>query len=91
MGKVTTAGQGDVVGSSSQHVIDWDSLEIAPIPQQQVPQHVIDWDGLEITPIAEEQIGSLVPVMEEDEMYAFVGLKAEDERVEQATLEAEKQ
>ncbi|KAF0900919.1 hypothetical protein E2562_036922 [Oryza meyeriana var. granulata] len=29
--------------------------------------------------------------MEEDEIYAFVGLRAEDERAEQARLEAEKQ
>ncbi|KAF0908734.1 hypothetical protein E2562_028359 [Oryza meyeriana var. granulata] len=29
--------------------------------------------------------------MEEDEMYAFVGLRAKDERAEQARLEAEKQ
>jgi hypothetical protein len=61
------------------------------IPQEQVPQHVIDWDGLEIAPIPEEQIGSSLPVMEEDEMYDFLGLRTEDERADQARLEAEKQ
>jgi hypothetical protein len=45
--------------------------------------HVIDWDNLEILPIAEDQIGVALPLMDEDEMYAFVGLAVEDERAEQ--------
>jgi hypothetical protein len=45
--------------------------------------HVIDWDNLEILPIAEDQIGAALPLMDENEMYAFVGLAAEDERAEQ--------
>jgi hypothetical protein len=91
MDEVVTARHADATDCNSQHAIDWESLEIAPIPTEQVQQHVIDWDGVEITPIAETQIGSSMPVMDEDEMYAFVGLRAEDERAEQARLEAEKQ
>ncbi|KAF0914790.1 hypothetical protein E2562_031516 [Oryza meyeriana var. granulata] len=41
--------------------------------------------------VTEEQIGFSVHVMEEDEMYAFVGLRAKDERMKQARHEAEKQ
>ncbi|KAF0894789.1 hypothetical protein E2562_003673 [Oryza meyeriana var. granulata] len=70
MGEVLIARQGDVIDLSSHHVIDWDSLEIAPIPQEKIPKHVIDWDGLEKTPIPQEQIGSLVLVMEEDEIFS---------------------
>jgi hypothetical protein len=45
--------------------------------------HVIDWDNLEILPIAEDQIGATLPLMDDDEMYAFVGLAATNERAEQ--------
>ncbi|WVZ87975.1 hypothetical protein U9M48_034546 [Paspalum notatum var. saurae] len=45
--------------------------------------YVIDWDSLEIVPIAEEQIGTLAPFMDDDAMYAFVGLTAEDEKARQ--------
>lgn len=53
---------------------------------EEVP-YVIDWDSLQIEPIAEDQIGSAVPLMSEDAMYAFLGLQAEDERAEQARAE----
>ncbi len=89
MGEVVTDRQGDVQECSS--CIDWDSLEIAPIPHNQVPQLAIDWDTLEIEPIPQHQLGSSMPLMEEDEIHTFVGLRAEDERAEQARLEAERQ
>ena len=46
MGEVVTGRQGDVQECSN--CIDWDSLEIAPIPHNQVPQLAIDWDALVI-------------------------------------------
>ena len=53
--------------------------------------NVIDWDSLEIVPIPEEQIGAPVTLMDEYAMYEFVGLRAEDERAEQARIAAEKE
>jgi len=53
--------------------------------------NVIDWDSLEIVPIPEEQIGAPVTLMDEYVMYEFVGLRAEDERAEQARIAAEKE
>ena len=53
--------------------------------------NVIDWDSLEIVPIPEEQIGAPVTLMDEYVMYEFVGLRAEDERAEQAMIAAEKE
>lgn len=44
-----------------------------------VTENVIDWDSLEIAPIVEDEIGVAMAVMDEDAMYAFVGLRAEDE------------
>ncbi|EAY85956.1 hypothetical protein OsI_07320 [Oryza sativa Indica Group] len=90
MDSVAATRQGDGQDSSCQQSIDCGSVEIASIAPQQEPQHVIDWETLEIAPILEQQIGSSMPVMEEDEMYAFLGLMTEDERVEQARVEAEK-
>ncbi|WVZ73413.1 hypothetical protein U9M48_021722 [Paspalum notatum var. saurae] len=52
---------------------------------------VIDWNTLEIAPIAEEQIGAALPIMDEDAVYAFVGLSAEDERAERGRAAAEKE
>ncbi|CAD6245871.1 unnamed protein product [Miscanthus lutarioriparius] len=52
--------------------------------------HAIDWDSLEIIPLGQDQIiGAALPVMDEDAMYEFVGLRAEDERAEQARMAAE--
>ena len=42
-------------------------------------------------PIPEEQIGAHVTLMDEYAMYEFVGLRAEDERAEQARIAAEKE
>ena len=53
--------------------------------------NVIDWDSLEIEPILEEQIDAPIRLMDEDAMYEFVGLRAEDERAEQARIAAEKE
>jgi len=53
--------------------------------------NVIDWDSLEIVPIPEGQIGAPVTLMDEYVMYEFVGLRAEDERAEQARIAAEKE
>jgi hypothetical protein len=36
--------------------------------------------------LAEEQVGAPLPVMDEDAMYEFVGLREEDERAEQARI-----
>jgi hypothetical protein len=47
-----------------------------------VVSHPIDWESLLITPLTEEQIGTAHPVMDEDLVYEFVGLRAEDERAE---------
>lgn len=44
----------------------------------------IDWDSLQITPLTVNQIGAPMPVIDEDTIYEFLGLRAEDERVEQA-------
>jgi hypothetical protein len=43
--------------------------------------HAIDWDSLESIPLGQDQIGAALPVMDEDAMYEFVGLMAEDERL----------
>jgi len=56
-----------------------------------VVSHEIDWDSLEITSLIEDQIGTALPAMDEDAMYEFVGLRAEDERAEQARMTAEKE
>jgi hypothetical protein len=56
-----------------------------------VVSHEINWDSLEITPLAEDQIGTALPVMDEETMYEFVGLRAEDERAKQARVTAEKE
>ncbi|WVZ90988.1 LOW QUALITY PROTEIN: hypothetical protein U9M48_037225 [Paspalum notatum var. saurae] len=45
---------------------------------------VIDWNVLEIDPIAEEQAGAVIPIIDEDALYAFVSLRAEDERAKKA-------
>ena len=50
--------------------------------------HAIDWDSMEIIPLGQDQIGAALPVMDEDAMYEFVGLRAEDERVEQSRMAA---
>ncbi|CAD6250351.1 unnamed protein product [Miscanthus lutarioriparius] len=52
---------------------------------------LIDWDSLEIIPLVEDQIGAALPMMNEEAMYEFVGLRAEDERVEQARMAVEKE
>jgi hypothetical protein len=49
----------------------------------------IDRDSLEILPFTEEQIGSARPLMDEDAMYEFLGLREEDERAEKEKLVAE--
>ena len=41
---------------------------------------VIDWDNLDIIPIPDEHICVVVTLMDEDAMYEFFGLAAEDER-----------
>jgi hypothetical protein len=43
---------------------------------------VVDWDALEIIPIQDDQIGSVVPVVGEDQLYEYIGLRAEDEKTE---------
>ena len=53
--------------------------------------NVIDWDSIEIEPIPEEQIDAPIRLMDEDAMQEFVGLRAEDERAEQARIAAEKE
>jgi hypothetical protein len=55
-----------------------------------VVSHPIDWECLLITPLTEEQIGTAHPMMDEDLVYEFVGLRAEDERAEQAWMAAQK-
>ena len=55
-----------------------------------VVSHQIDWESLLITPLTEDQIGTALPVMDEDAMYEFVDLRAEDERAEQARMPAQK-
>lgn len=50
-----------------------------------VASHVdtlVDWDALEIILILEDQIGSVVPVISEDNVYAQMGLQADNERVD---------
>jgi hypothetical protein len=51
----------------------------------------IDWDNLEILPFTEEQIGSARPLMDEDAMYEFLGLREEDERAEKEKPAAERE
>lgn len=53
---------------------------------------MIDWDSLEIIPTAEEQIVTTMVLMDEDAMYAFVGLTTDYARTEQErqTTENEK-
>jgi len=48
----------------------------------------IDWDSLQITPLIVDQIGAPMPVIDDDTIYEFLGLRAEDERVEQARATA---
>lgn len=62
------------------NVVPDDSIALGDSSNPEEAAHVIDWDSLQIVPIAEDQIGTLAPVMDEDAMYAFVGLAAEDER-----------
>jgi hypothetical protein len=51
----------------------------------------IDWESLQILPFTEDQIGSARPIMNEDVMYEFLGLREEDERAEKEKLAAEKE
>ena len=48
----------------------------------------IDWDSLQITPLIVDQIGAPMPVIDDDTIYEFLGLRAEDERAEQARAAA---
>jgi hypothetical protein len=41
---------------------------------------VVDWDALEIVQIQEDQVSSVVPMVEEDQLYTHIGLRVEDER-----------
>ena len=41
-------------------------------------------DNLEIEPIAKDKIGFVAAVMDDDAMYIFVGLTAEDDKAEEA-------
>lgn len=41
-------------------------------PNVDVP--FVDWDALEIVPITEELVGSIVPVVDEDNFYEHIGL-----------------
>ena len=50
---------------------------------------VIDWDNLDIIPIPDEHICVVVTLMDEDAMYEFFGLAAEDERVQEEKMAAE--
>ena len=43
--------------------------------------HNIDWDSLEILPLEESQIGAPVSLMDEEAMFAFVGLTSEEPSV----------
>ena len=63
----------------------------APVQSSFEPaaEHGIDWDNLEIIPLIEDKIGSAVPLMSEDAMYEFLGLRAEDERAKKASFDAE--
>jgi len=63
----------------------------APVQSSFEPavEHGIDWDNLEIIPLTEDKIGSAVPLMSEDAMYEFLGLRAEDERAKKASFDAE--
>jgi len=47
------------------------------------------WDTLEITPIPEDRIGAAIAVMNDDEMYTYLGLEEEDKQAEAARVEAE--
>ena len=44
-------------------------------------ENVINWDNLELMPILEEQIGAHITLMDEDAMYEFVELRAEEVRI----------
>jgi hypothetical protein len=46
--------------------------------------------SLEILPVAEDQLGATVFVMDEDAMYEFLGLRAEDERDKKRGLQLNK-
>jgi hypothetical protein len=49
----------------------------------------VDWDALEIIPIQDDQIGSVVPVVGEDQLYEYIGLRAEDEKTEKEKIATE--
>ena len=44
-------------------------------------ENVINWDNLELMTILEEQIGAHITLMDEDAMYEFVELRAEEVRI----------
>ena len=52
---------------------------------------VIDWDSLDIIPIGQDHVGAAVCVMDEEAMYEFLGLRAEDERAEKERAAAEEE
>ncbi|WVZ83600.1 hypothetical protein U9M48_030731 [Paspalum notatum var. saurae] len=77
-------------GAMSNVFTDYGSAQVESNDPAAEPP-VIDWNTLEIAPIAEEQIGAALPIMDEDAVYAFVGLSAEDERAERGRAAAEKE
>ena len=55
---------------------------------------LIDWDNLDINldiPIPEEHIGAAVTLIDDDAMYEFLGLAADNERAQQEKMAAEKE
>jgi len=52
---------------------------------------LIDWDNLDIIHIPDEHICVVVTLMDEDAMYEFFGLAAEDERVQEEKMAAEQE
>ena len=61
-----------------------DAIPQSDFSNDAVVSHEIDWDSLEIIPLTADQIGAPFPVIDEDTVYEFLGLRAEDERAEEA-------
>jgi len=64
-----------LTGGALNHVLVENPCTQVDSCNNAVGSEVIDWDTLLTSPIGEHQIGAAVPIMDEDAVYAFVGLR----------------
>lgn len=84
---LTEGAMSNALTENGSSVLDWNSCEIGQ-DNHVDDGGVIDWNSLEIEPIPEVYMGGAVPILDEDAVFAFVGLRAEDEKAEKVRTAA---